>query len=362
MSRLGTQISLTGRDQSHEGLGVLEANFQALLNRRWVEDYDNFKTQLDDLDRQIQNLRSGAASDLLAQWGREIARREMETFFDQFLTKVEATPKWVHDIARVINPDIDIEAFEISPAAEFWWEDSVRIINEMMNGEGPFEAMQHAVEWAKNTDLYVLFSLYSASRTAYKSAQNPRGQRINEEQITNLERQRAYLMRVNDELKGAYNAFDKKETQASAKTWASRVTTFFAWAATAVVLGWVKLPSFSTTPDQSWGVHVTVNVGTSVSLGHTVVRASDGSLIYTPEARTNAIEISWVTFQLDWVKVSDKWEISGKVNYMLPWGQWEVLNAKTGDNILSNGKILWLKKGASWALEMTYWWTSQSLK
>ncbi len=73
----------------------------------------------------------------------------------------------------------------------------------------------------------MLFSLYSAARAALERAVNPREARENEAQLQGLERERTFLMRVNDEIAGVHEAFDTQETRASIRTWGSRASSAF---------------------------------------------------------------------------------------------------------------------------------------
>ena len=93
------------------------------------------------------------------------------------------------------------------------------------------------MEHAGNTDLYVLFSLYARARAVVLNAQNPNQAQANEARLRALETQRANLSRTNDELIGAYNQFNRQETNASVRSWASRAGSAVAGAAMVLVMG-----------------------------------------------------------------------------------------------------------------------------
>lgn len=55
----------------------------------------------------------------------------MQRFFNEFIARVETTPQGIHGIAQAINPAINIQAFERSPAREFAHRGSQQVIQEL---------------------------------------------------------------------------------------------------------------------------------------------------------------------------------------------------------------------------------------
>ena len=344
MARLGTQFSPTGRDRSHAELGVLRANFQALLDRRGIQNYAPFIKDLKNLNKRIQELRWWNSADIMAHGWVESARQDMILFFDQFIDRVQSNPQWILAIARAINSNLNIEAFNESPAAEFEQQAFQETIQQLREGGGPFNELKIAVEQSQNTDLFILFSLYSTARAALQRATNPQQAHANDAQLVDLERQRALLTRINDELAWTYEAFNRQEAWASLKTWWSRAASAVTAAAIAAVMGGVKLPSFSTWSDTPV-VNVSVNLTTSVTLGHTLSRMPDGSMTIAPAGADKATEIKGVKFQFDRVTIRKDGKIIGTLHYQLP-DTTESATMQVHDwvNKLSNGKDLTLLK------------------
>ncbi len=351
MATFGTWPSLTNRDQSHQDLWAQRANFQALLTRRWVQDYAVFQTNLTRLNEEIQTLRTGNPADLMARWGIEAARQDMERFFNQFMARVEATPQGIHAIAQAINPSINIQAFERSPARELWQRFSQQVLQELRQWNGPFDVLRIAVEQSQNTDLYVLFSLFAAARTAFQNAQNPQAAQANEDRVQELERQRAYLTRVNDEIAGSYRAFDRQETNASLRTWGSRALNGTIGAVvTAIAMNLSSGPKANTAPAvppmaaTPTTVNVTVNVGTTITLGHNVSRDSSGTITVSPSGADKATTINGTAFQFNDVVVGKDGTISGSLNYQFAWKETATLSVKSWDNKLSDWSTITLKR------------------
>jgi hypothetical protein len=359
MARLGTQFSPTVRDRSHEQLGAQRANFEALLARRWVANFQNFQANLAQLNQEIQRLRGGNAADIMAQWNIEAARADMQRFFDQFIDILQTQPQWLHSVAQAISPAVNIPAFHVSPAQEFAWAWVQPIIQQLREGNGPFNAVDNAVEHAGNTDLYVLFSLYARARAVVLNAQNPNQAQANEARLRALETQRANLSRTNDELVGAYNQFDRQETNASMRTWASRAGSAVAGAAMAVVVGWVKLPSISAALPTSAqpSVSVTVNVGTTISLWHTVSTDWSGTLSIKPQNTSDSTEVNKSFFQFKDVRVQPNWEISWNMIYVAKWSdERKIISVKAWENALPDGKKITLERTPDGRLQFTFEW------
>ncbi len=342
MARLLSQYSVTGRDKAHEKLGILGANLQWLLDRRWVADYKVLVKNIWELDKQIQNIRGGNIDDMIARGGVEAARNDMVNFFNAFIARVESNPPGIHGVAQAINPHINVRAFNVSPAREFGQATTAQVIEELRAWNGPFAGVEQAVEQSRNTDLYVLFALYAAARAAFQRVQNPAQAQVNQAQIDQLSRQRAHLIEVRDELAGPYDAYNKEETKASVKTWASRGVTTIVWAAVwATLVAWNKQTPPPVAP-QAAPITAPNQANQKTVNGHTVM--VQGSSITLSPVTGKGVKIGGELFQLNiaanqgWAIV---WSISTKV-----WGAMTP-TVITNGQITHNGKVLEVKRSGN---------------
>lgn len=312
MARLLTQFSPTGRDRAHERLGVLQANLNSLLERRWVANYQELVRNITQLDMQIQNLRWWNIDDLIARGGVEAARHDMQRLLNEFIARVETNPPGIQTVAQAINPNINIPAFNRSPAREFGLQATQQIIEQLREWNGPVIQVQQAVEQSQNTDLYVLFALYTAARTTFQRLQNPAQVQANQAQVEQLTRQRAHLLQVRDELARPYNAYNREETGASWRTWASRGLSLAVWAAVWATI-MVATGNKANTPSNTWAQNIpgAVNQANQRTIhGHSL--STQGTSLLLNSIPGKAIKIGGELFQFN-VVAQQNGSITGTV-------------------------------------------------